>query len=194
MAESGTQDKTKEDTSIDIYKENIIKYLIYPEGAEIPAGLENDVVLVQKPTTKAYIADEAALTSMKQLKLTDKIVALGWDQTTCTDEDMKQSLTDSKVTFGGTWEDPDLKTLLTLKCDLVVLPAAFLPREDSADGMSVEDQEKRLEDTVQKYALLKIPMIVDRSSDEQTEEAKAEWVKVFGALFDCEKNADALIK
>lgn len=194
MAESGTQDKTKEDTSIDVYKGNIIKYLIYPEGAEIPAGLEDDVVLVQKPTTKAYIADEAALDSMKQLKLTDKIVALGWDQTTCTDEDMEQALTDGKVTFGGTWEDPDLKTLLTTECDLAVLPAAFLPRETSADGMSVEDQETRLEDTVQKYALLKIPMIVDRSSDEQTEEAKAEWVKVFGALFDCEKSADAVVK
>ena len=140
------------------------------------------------------MADEAALASMKQLKLTDKIAALGWDQTTCTDDEMKQALTDGKVTFGGTWEEPDLKALLTTECDLAVLPAAFLPRETSADGMSVEDQEARLEDTVQKYALLQIPMIVDRSSDEQTEEAKAEWVKVFGALFDCEKSADALVK
>lgn len=194
LAEAGTQTKSKEDTSIDVYKGNIIKYLIYPEGAEIPAGLEDDVVLVQKPAGKAYVADEKALATLKQLKLTDKITALGFDETTCTDADMKQALADGKVSFGGTWEEPDLKTLLTTECDLAVLPSAFLPREASTDGMSVEEQETRLEDTVQKYALLHIPMIVDRSADEQTDEAKAEWAMVYGALFDCEKTAQTLLK
>ena len=42
------------------------------------------------------------------------------------------------------------------------------------------------------YALLGIPMIVDRSTDEKDELAKAEWIKVYGVIFDCEEQANEL--
>ena len=42
------------------------------------------------------------------------------------------------------------------------------------------------------YALLGIPMIVDRSEDEKDDLAKAEWIKVYGVIFGCEDQANAL--
>ena len=40
-----------------------------------------------------------------------------------------------------------------------------------------------LKDAAEKYSTLKIPFIVDRSSDEKDEEAKAEWEKAYEAVF-----------
>ena len=44
----------------------------------------------------------------------------------------------------------------------------------------------------EKFAILKIPMILDRSKDEKDVLAKYEWSKVYGALFGCEKEASKL--
>ena len=35
-------------------------------------------------------------------------------------------------------------------------------------------------------------MIVDRSEDEKDDQAKAEWIKVYGVIFGCEDQANAL--
>ena len=47
-------------------------------------------------------------------------------------------------------------------------------------------------DLAEKFAILKIPMILDRSKDEKDVLAKYEWSKVYGALFGCEKEASKL--
>lgn len=44
----------------------------------------------------------------------------------------------------------------------------------------------------EKFALLGIPVIVDRSEDEQTDLAKYEWIKVYGVLFGCEDQMNTL--
>ena len=44
----------------------------------------------------------------------------------------------------------------------------------------------------EKFALLGIPVIVDRSEDEQTELAKREWIKIYGVLFGCEDEMNEL--
>lgn len=41
-----------------LYTGNVIKYLIVPEGAVIPAGLDKDVILIQKPVESVYVASE----------------------------------------------------------------------------------------------------------------------------------------
>ena len=42
------------------------------------------------------------------------------------------------------------------------------------------------------FATLGIPLIIDRSADEKSELAKAEWLKVYGAVFGCSKKTDQL--
>ena len=39
-----------------------------------------------------------------------------------------------------------------------------------------------------------IPMLVDRSADEKTDLAKAEWLKVYGVIFGCEDQANELFQ
>ena len=41
---------------------------------------------------------------------------------------------------------------------------------------------------------LDVPMLVDRSADEETELGKREWIKVYGALFGCTEQTDSLFQ
>ena len=58
--------------------------------------------------------------------------------------------------------------------------------------LTVEEQTERFQQMTEKFALLGIPVIVDRSEDEQTDLAKYEWIKVYGVLFGCEDQMNTL--
>ena len=71
---------------------------------------------------------------------------------------------------------PDYTAMLINSCDLVILPAVYADAENEAAAEVLE----RLE-------LLGIPAIIDRSADEQSEEAKADWLHLYAVLFGCEE-------
>lgn len=63
-----------------------------------------------------------------------------------------------------------------------------------SDELTVEEQTERLEEITEKFALLGIPVIIDRSADEKTELAQYEWIKVYGVLFGCEEKMDKMFE
>ncbi|MCI6005962.1 MAG: hypothetical protein MRZ60_10100 [Blautia sp.] len=84
----------------------------------------------------------------------------------------------------GDYTDMEFRDIIQNECDLVILPA---------DVLKSEEGEQILKETARKMSLLNIPMIVDRSEDEENEMAKAEWLKAYGVLFDCSDLAAELI-
>ena len=99
-----------------------------------------------------------------------------------------------KIIYAGTYKKPDNKKLMKSKCDLVILSNKILPDEKNEKKMSVEDQQKRYEELAEKFVLLDVPMIVDRSVDEEKDDAKAEWSKVYEAIFAQTDSADSSAK
>lgn len=65
-----------------LYMGNVVKYLIVPEGAVIPAGLDKDVIVINQPVESAYVASTDALNILDKLDLTDKVTALGMEKRT----------------------------------------------------------------------------------------------------------------
>ena len=59
-------------------------------------------------------------------------------------------------------------------------------------GDSETEATSVLDDLADNFATLGIPLIIDRSADEKSELAKAEWLKVYGAVFGCSKKTDQL--
>ena len=53
-------------------------------------------------------------------------------------------------------------------------------------------QNKKLKGIEKSYTALGIPVLIDRSADESSRLASAEWVKVYGAIYGCEKAADKI--
>ena len=60
------------------------------------------------------------------------------------------------------------------------------------EELTEEEQEERFAEITDKLAVLGIPAVFDRSKDEKSELAKAEWVKVYGAVFGKSEEAENL--
>lgn len=219
-------EKTKE-----LYEGNVVKYLIVPKDVEIPAGLDKDMIVIQLPVEKTYVASEDALKLLdEQLDTAESIKAVGMEQKDCQIENIAKAMEDKKISFDGAFDDLDYKALVKDEIDFAILPSEFLPGNekdeedtDAADETAdtkAEDQKddkddkttdekadedktteellkeenERLSDTAERLATLTIPMLVDRSADEKTDLAKAEWLKVYGVIFGCEDQANELFQ
>ncbi|MCI6430873.1 MAG: hypothetical protein MSA72_08370 [Lachnospiraceae bacterium] len=207
--EEGTTEltETDEEKVAQLYMGNVVKYLIVPEGTEIPVGLEKEVIIVDLPVDKTYVASEEALNTMEELELLDTICALGFEKDDCSNKEVSKAMEDGDISFTGTFDEIDYKALLRAQCNLSILPSKLLPREEEdteeqeltekedaeeitedteEQELSVEEQTDRLQEIAEHHAMLWIPMLVDRSSDEKTELGQYEWIKLYGAIFQCE--------
>lgn len=198
--ETKTKD-TKEDTDsgltpaqeeqLALYKAKIVRYLIVPEDAEIPAGLDKEMIVIQKPKKSAYVGSEEVLGILDKLNATDQITSVGVKQKNCKVEGIAKAMKAKKIIYAGTYKKPENKKLMKSKCDLAILSNKILPDEKNEKKMSVEDQQKRYEELAEKFVLLDVPMIVDRSADEKKNDAKVEWSKVYEAIFAQTDSADS---
>ena len=198
--ETKTKD-TKEDTDsgltpaqeekLALYKAKIVRYLIVPEDAEIPAGLDKEMIVIQKPKKSAYVGSEEVLEILDKLNATDQITSVGVKQKNCKVEGIAKAMKAKKIIYAGAYKKPENKKLMKSKCDLAILSNKILPDEKNEKKMSVEDQQKRYEELAEKFVLLDIPMIVDRSADEEKDDAKEEWSKVYEAIFAQTDSADS---
>lgn len=191
-------EKTKE-----LYEGNVVKYLIVPKDVEIPAGLDKDMIVIQLPVEKAYVASEDALKLLdEQLDAAESIKAVGMEQKDCQIENIAKAMEDKKISFDGAFDDLDYKALVKDEIDFAILPSEFLPGnvkdekadEDKTPEELLKEENERLSDTAERLATLTIPMLVDRSADEKTDLAKAEWLKVYGVIFGCEDQANELFQ
>ena len=181
----------------EVYKGKVVKYLIVPENVEIPAGLDKEVAVVQLPADKAYAASDDILKKMEELGLLDNVAAVGCEQGNCPVDEIADAMEKEEVVYAGNWEDPDYRTLVKSECNLVMLPAEVLPQKEEApetEELTPEEQEERLTEIIERCATLGIPLVVDRSDDEKTDLARYEWIKVYGVLFGCEEEMDALFR
>lgn len=201
--ETKTKDK-KEDTDsgltpaqeeqLALYKAKIVRYLIVPENAEIPAGLDKEMIVIQQPKKSAYVGSEEVLEILDELNATEQITSVGVKQKNCKVESIAKAMKEKKITYAGTYKKPENKKLMKSKCDLAILSNKILPDEKNDKKLSVEDQQKRYEELAEKFVLLDIPMIVDRSADEEKDDAKAEWSKVYEAIFAQTESAGSTAK
>ena len=193
--ETASNVQTQEEIVAELYKENVVKYLIVPEGVEIPAGLDKEVVVIQQPVDKTYAASDDILEQLEQMDMLDQVAAVACEEDDCKIDAIADKMEKEEISFAGTYEEPDFKKLISTKCNLALLPADILPQEEEEDekeDLTVEEQKERFFEQVEKYALLDIPVVIDRSADEEEELAQKEWVKIYGAIFGCEEKAEEL--
>ena len=161
------------------------------------------MIVIQLPVEKAYVASEDALKLLdEQLDAAESIKAVGMEQKDCEIENIAKAMEDKKISFDGAFDDLDYKALVKDEIDFAILPSEFLPGnakdekadEDKTPEELLKEENERLSDTAERLATLTIPMLVDRSADEKTDLAKAEWLKVYGVIFGCEDQANELFQ
>ena len=204
--EGETTAESQEEITAELYQSKIVRYLIVPEGTDVPAGLDKEMIVVNLPAEDAYVSEAESLEKMEDLDLLEQIGATGVKKDQCSIKSLQKAMENKDVLFAGDYEDLDYKKLVKAKADLAILTGEILPQkeestsdekdsdEKSSEKLSTEEQKERYQELTERLATLKIPVVFDRSEDEKTDLAKAEWIKVYGALFGKQDEADKLFE
>ena len=149
------------------------QYLLVPEGAEAPEGLDDSIIVLQKPLDKIYLAASSTMALFRALDSMDNIKMSGIDASGWYIEEAKQAMEDGKIQFAGKYSEPDYEMLVDQDCDVAI---------ESTMILHTPKVQEMIED-------LDIPVFIDRSSYETHPLGRTEWIKLYGAMMDKEEEA-----
>lgn len=157
---------------IDIH--NSQRFLLVPEDGKTPEGLDEDIIVLQKPIDRIYLAATAAMAMFVSMDALDHVRMSSIKSSAWTFDEPKKAMEEGKIIYAGKYSEPDYETMLDEECDLAL--------ESTMITHSPEVQEM-IED-------LDIPVMIDRASYESDPMGRAEWIKLYGVLTDHEKEAE----
>lgn len=150
------------------------RYLLVPEGKEVPDDLASDIVVIQEPVQNIYLAASAAMDMFVSLDTLDSIrfsslKADGWyiDQA-------KEAMENGDILYAGKYSTPDYEQIVQGNCGLAIENTMILHTPE------VKEQ-------LEKFG---IHVLVDYSSYEPEPLGRTEWVKLYGLLTGHEKEAE----
>lgn len=149
-------------------------YLIVPEGAEAPEGLDEDIQVLYQPLENIYLAATSAMA------LFDSIDGLGSISFSGTKADgwyvdaAKEAMENGDIEYAGKYSEPDYEMLLDNSCDAAI---------ESTMILHTPKVQEMLE-------TLGIPVFIDRSSYETNPLGRTEWVKAYAAMLNKEDAAE----
>lgn len=152
------------------------EYLVIPEGAQIPDGVPEDVTVLQQPLDRIYLVATSAMDLFRALDAVDTITLSGTDASGWYIPEARQAMEAGQMTYAGKYSAPDYELILSQGCDLAVESTMIYHTPE------VKEQLERFG----------IPVLVERSSYESHPLGRVEWLKLYGALLNEEKQAQAV--
>ena len=180
----------------ELYTHDIVKYLVVPSDAEIPAGLGKEVIVIEQPVDKTYVSSAGALELLADIGVLDDIRTIGVEEKDITVDSVLEALEPRDpdgvplIEFGGTYDDWDLKSMIIKQTNFAVQSSAFLPKDEK----TFDDDMENFERLTNRSAQMGFACFVDRSEDEENDLARAEWYKVYGIIFNKLKEGEAAYK
>ncbi|MBQ3964221.1 MAG: ABC transporter substrate-binding protein [Firmicutes bacterium] len=150
-------------------------YILIPEGGEVPAGTPEEMVIIEKPVDRIYLAASSAMALFNAMDALDTIVFSGTKADGWYIDAAKEAMDSGKITFAGKYSAPDYEMLLDEGCDLAI---------ESTMITHSPDVKEKIEE-------LGIPVFVDHSSYESHPLGRVEWIRLYGVLTGHEEEADA---
>lgn len=151
------------------------RYLIVPEGKEAPDALDENVVVLQQPLDRIYLAATAAMSLFDSLDALDHIRLSGTSSSGWYIENAVTAMENGDILFAGKYDEPDYELMIDEDCDLAI---------ESTMILHSPKVKEMIED-------LDIPVLIDYSSYESHPLGRTEWIRFYGAMLNKEDEADA---
>ncbi len=143
------------------------RYLIVPEGAEVPEGIAEDIVVLQQPASDLYLVASDTACLFDALDAIDTISVSGIKPEDWYISAMTDAMENGSIIYGGKYSAPDYELLVSSGVKLSIQSTMI----------------NHMPDVREKLVELGIPVFVEMSSYETEPLGRAEWVKLYGALF-----------
>jgi iron complex transport system substrate-binding protein len=150
------------------------RIFIVPDGADIPSGLDAGTKILHCPVSNIYLAATSAMSLFDSLEILDVIRLSGTQADGWYIDNAKKAMVEGKIVYAGKYNQPDYELITSEKCPLAV--------ESMMIGHA-SDIKEQLEN-------LGIVVLTDQSSNEPHPLGRAEWIKLYGAIFDKEDIAE----
>ena len=150
------------------------EYLVVPEGAEVPEGLDSEITVLQQPLDHIYLVATSAMDLFRAIDGIDYITLSGTNADGWYVEEAKEALENGSITYAGKYSAPDYELIVSSGCDLAI--------ESTMIYHSPEVREKLEE--------FGIPVLVEHSSYESDPLGRMEWLKLYAALLNKETEAE----
>lgn len=149
------------------------QYLLVPEGAQAPAGVPEEVTVLQQPIQNIYLTATAAMDLFRALDGLDAIRLSGTKESGWYLPEARQAMEAGDILYAGKYSAPDYELILAQQCGLAV---------ESTMIYHNPEVKEQLES-------LGIPVLVDYSSYESDPLGRMEWIKLYGVLLGKEEEA-----
>lgn len=168
--------------SIDYYKEGAKlitirddrQFLLIPEGAEVPAKVKENVVVLKQPVDHIYLVASAVMDMFRAIDGLDAICLSGTKAEGWYIPEAKEAMEQDRISYAGKYNAPDYEQIVESGCKLSVQSTMILHAPEVEEKLQSFD----------------IPVLIDRSSYETHPLGRCEWVKLYGALENKEDAAE----
>lgn len=149
------------------------QYLMIPEDAEVPEGLDESITVLQKPLDHIYLQATSAMALFRALDSLDHIKMTGTQADGWYIEETVERMESGEMLFAGKYSEPDYEMLVDEGCDLA-LESTMLLHSPKVQEM---------------LEMLGIPVLIERASYETEPLGRTEWIKLYGVMMDKEQEA-----
>lgn len=166
---------------VDTYKKIHIKkaenenstFLLVPKNRKVPAN-ETETQIIRTPIEKIILTSTTHIPILEQLGVAHSLVGFP-DPNYISSKKTRKRIEENKVQNIGNSQTINTELVLALQPDLFM-------------GFESENNNKAIQ-TIKNSG---IPVLNNRDWQEQTPLGRAEWIRLFGALFGKEKEADSI--
>lgn len=151
------------------------RFLVVPEGAQTPEGLDDGITVLHRPLDHLYLVASAAMDLFRELDAIDTIRFSGQQEEGWYIEEARTAMEDGRMIYAGKYSMPDYELIVSEGCSLAI-----------ENTMITHAPE-----VVEKLAEFGIPTLIDYSSYETHPLGRVEWIRFYGALLGRETQADA---
>ncbi len=153
-------------------------YLLVPKGKKVPEGIGENIIVLQRPLSRIYLASSGAMCHFDALEAVDRIRLSGIERDDWYIESARDAMDLGKLLYGGKYSAPDYEKMVMDDIDLAIENTMIL-------------HVPKVQEKIEKIG---IPVFVDRSSYEEEPLGRCEWIKVYGVLCGKEKEAEEAFK
>jgi len=151
-------------------------FLVVPEGADVPDGLDEEVTVLQQPIENIYLVATSAMDFFCSLDALDSIRLSGTNASGWYIEAAQEAMEAGDILYAGKYSAPDYELILAENCGLAI--------ESTMIYHNPEVQEK--------LEAFGIPVLVERSSYESHPMGRTEWMKLYAVLLGKEEEAEEI--
>lgn len=154
------------------------RFLVVPEGASLPDGLDENITPLYQPIDRIYLAATSAMCLFDALGRLDAIRLSGTKEDGWYIENARAAMREGSIIYAGKYSEPDYELLLSEGTPLAI--------ESMMIGHA-SDVKAQLE-------RLGIAVLTDQSSNETHPLGRAEWIRLYAALLNEEDKAEEIFR